>query len=411
MKPCSSNGGRAPKIRFALVLAVTGLAMNLFLAAAGGIVPAAWIGTSARADVSQTTQAAVEEWLKHILTVGGSSLPFNDVLLNFDDAACGAIISSLQNALVAVSSTNTVDPNPEDLVRYQKIVAVKALFEAKCGQVASTPPAPPVSTATTSPLPPTATPDLCTMKPANSAYDAPADTMKLIRQMTQKLQNDYDGREAVRQNAWYDGIQNALNRPQQMSGETDASFNARMADWKTLIDQSQANLKDATAQRDAAKTALDNAVGDDLAKEASAKNWSDDQQKLFDSCFPQEGALRRAHGPQSQSITVTCLAPTGQVCGTPGFLTFAADGSPGTWTVHLAAPAVHCSSVIYLAALAPGLSGSTGPLAAGQSRDVDIGRDLAAGSYTIRIDATGVLGGCNHGTIQSWGLDATISRH
>jgi hypothetical protein len=32
---------------------------------------------------------ALEEWLKHILTVGASSLPFNDVLLNFDEVTCG----------------------------------------------------------------------------------------------------------------------------------------------------------------------------------------------------------------------------------------------------------------------------------------------------------------------------------
>jgi hypothetical protein len=47
------------------------------------------LNTCPRTSGAQSGRERLEEWLKHILTVGASSLPFNDVLLNFDEVTCG----------------------------------------------------------------------------------------------------------------------------------------------------------------------------------------------------------------------------------------------------------------------------------------------------------------------------------
>ena len=136
--------------------------------------------------------------------------------------------------------------------------------------------------------------DPCTHKKLGPNGETADQTRKLVERMTQKQQNDYDFHRSVVANAMYEALQMAMDKPRAIQGETQKAYDVRVSAWQGKMDRANAILKKATADRDAAKTALDNAVGNALAQESSAKKWSADDEKLFDDCFPPEGKLRQA---------------------------------------------------------------------------------------------------------------------
>jgi len=154
--------------------------------------------------------------------------------------------------------------------------------------------------------------DPCTHKKLGPNGDTADQTRKLVDRMTEKLRNEFNTQEALAGNAMYEALQMAMAKPSGKPGETQAAYNARLATWQGQMDRAKSILKKATADRDAAKTALDNAVGNAIAQEASAKNWSADDEKLFDECFPPEGKLRQSAKPvpkPSGSSTTTGSHP------------------------------------------------------------------------------------------------------
>ncbi len=132
---------------------------------------------------------------------------------------------------------------------------------------------------------------------------------KLVDRMTQKLRNEFTFHESVVGNAMYDALQMAMDKPRAIQGEAQKAYDGRVAAWQGKMDRAKAILKKATADRDAAKTALDNAVGNALAQEAAAKKWSADDEKLFDECFPDEGKLRQAGKSRGAGSTGSISPP------------------------------------------------------------------------------------------------------
>jgi DNA repair exonuclease SbcCD ATPase subunit len=151
--------------------------------------------------------------------------------------------------------------------------------------------------------------DPCTHKKLGSNADTADQTRKLVARMTQKLQNEFDSDKSVVADAMYDALQNAMARPRAANGESQASYNARVATWQSKQDRLDAELKLHTAERDAAKAALDNAVGNAIAQEAAAKNWSAEDEAQFDECFPPEGKLRQT--AKARGVTGKGSATTG----------------------------------------------------------------------------------------------------
>jgi Mg2+ and Co2+ transporter CorA len=96
-------------------------------------------------------------------------------------------------------------------------------------------------------------------------------------------------------NAYIPLLNTALaQKTQAAHTKAQADYAAALKNWSSKNASLAANAKDAMQKRDAAKSALDKEVGSDLAKEASAKNWTKEQQDRFDACFPHEGNLRRS---------------------------------------------------------------------------------------------------------------------
>lgn len=89
-------------------------------------------------------------------------------------------------------------------------------------------------------------------------------------------------------------------------------------------------------------------------------------------------------------------------------ITLNSDGGTHSYELTVAAPATHCSEVVYQI-LGPGMTNavSTPKLAPGRSMRVFLTKDLPAGSHTYTIRALGVIGGCNVGAMSSWGVDVT----
>lgn len=85
-----------------------------------------------------------------------------------------------------------------------------------------------------------------------------------------------------------------------------------------------------------------------------------------------------------------------------------ADGAIRNYELIVAAPATHCSSVVYQIS-GPGMANAvtTPNLTPGSSRRVFLTKDLPAGTHTYTIRALGVIGGCNVGAMNSWGVEVT----
>jgi hypothetical protein len=103
----------------------------------------------------------------------------------------------------------------------------------------------------------------------------------------------------------------------------------------------------------------------------------------------------------------TACGSTGQLCDNGVQFSFdvhsSSDGSP--FVLHLQAPRTHCSEVRYIINSGSGKKSATRFLQPGQTGSVNLGV-LATGAQTINIKAEGKVGGCNVGTLQSWGVNA-----
>lgn len=114
-----------------------------------------------------------------------------------------------------------------------------------------------------------------------------------------------------------------------------------------------------------------------------------------------------AGGDVTEAFSVTCTS-TGQLC-VPIHTNDACFPGLGESFVNFTASAGHCSSIM-VQFFVDGSSASAllGPLGPGVSTgNVSLG--TLAGNHTIGIQAVGVLGGCNSGTLGSWSGSWTIS--
>jgi hypothetical protein len=96
---------------------------------------------------------------------------------------------------------------------------------------------------------------------------------------------------------------------QQQDAAAKARYDTALKSWNAQLTKLKAAAKDASAKRAAAKDALDKAIGDATAQEAAAKKWSEDDQKQYDECFPEEGTLRRKSQPRFPIGGTSSAAP------------------------------------------------------------------------------------------------------
>jgi hypothetical protein len=115
--------------------------------------------------------------------------------------------------------------------------------------------------------------------------------------------------------------------------------------------------------------------------------------KVLTSAPPASGAV-----PAPQTLSATCTSG-GEVCNMPAALNL----PDGTWSVQVSAPASHCSPISYRLATdnRGDLIGDSGPLAPGEGSQA---MTVPATTRQIYISATGIPGGCNKGTLSSWGV-------
>ncbi|MBF2085679.1 hypothetical protein [Thermoleptolyngbya sp. C42_A2020_037] len=118
-----------------------------------------------------------------------------------------------------------------------------------------------------------------------------------------------------------------------------------------------------------------------------------------------------ATAASAETFTVECTAAS-QLCDRTATLSFTSDGPGVEYGIVLKAPATHCSAVSYLVYSNDGqrrLLGRTQFLNAGEWSYVSLGSSLARGSQSVLIGAEGRVGGCNVGSLRSWGVDAQAS--
>ena len=111
-----------------------------------------------------------------------------------------------------------------------------------------------------------------------------------------------------------------------------------------------------------------------------------------------------SHALASQNLTVTC-GSTGQVCANAAAFSVNAPGLVPV-RVRLQTPASHCSDVRYTVTRSSGLPILTGFLPPNASQLINLG-PLVSGQHWFLISATGRSGGCNAGTLGSWGVIVT----
>ncbi|HUO92247.1 MAG TPA: hypothetical protein VMU22_04955 [Rhizomicrobium sp.] len=167
--------------------------------------------------------------------------------------------------------------------------------------------------------------DNCTHKKLGSNGQTPAETNALVDRMTAPLRNQYDTAATLVRIATNEALQNGFAKPVGRPGESQASFNARMASWRSTQDRLDAEMKKQVTDRDAIKSKLDQATGNAIAQEASAKNWSTADEQLFDECFPREGDLRKAAKQKaaqarSQTAVPSAAKPAAATCVRQGGL-------------------------------------------------------------------------------------------
>jgi len=120
------------------------------------------------------------------------------------------------------------------------------------------------------------------------------------------------------------------------------------------------------------------------------------------------GAIRLSAPPTfAIPFTVTCTS-VGQTCS-PAFSTSVTAVSPGPITATYTASIHHCSDVQVQVSVDNTVLSTSAFLSAGQSTGPIATSPLTAGLHTVAIQATGEVGGCNGGTLSSWGGTLTLS--
>jgi hypothetical protein len=107
----------------------------------------------------------------------------------------------------------------------------------------------------------------------------------------------------------------------------------------------------------------------------------------------------------SSSAQVNCGANAAnpQVCAVPLVASFSTT-AVGPLTVSVSAPSAHCSHVKYDLYVDGVLKFSTPFLAPGASSASQSVGQIAAGAHTLKAVATGKVGGCNTGKLNSVGV-------
>ena len=155
-------------------------------------------------------------------------------------------------------------------------------------------------------------PDPCFSRKLGTNGNTPADTVALIRKMMaapgsaySRVQSAMAQDDALAGDAYNDAMHHAMGRPAARPGETATAYRVRLAPWRKKQDQLDAEYEKWVAARAADQAKLDAILGNAIAQEASAKNWSAGDKKLFDECYRDEGALRReaeaTHSPRPRS--------------------------------------------------------------------------------------------------------------
>jgi hypothetical protein len=114
--------------------------------------------------------------------------------------------------------------------------------------------------------------------------------------------------------------------------------------------------------------------------------------------------LFSGHALASQNLTVSC-GSTGQACANAAAFSVNTPGQRPV-RVRLQTPATHCSDVRYTVTGSSGAPILTGFLPPNASQLINLG-PLVSGQHWFLISATGRSGGCNAGTLGSWGVVVT----
>jgi len=112
------------------------------------------------------------------------------------------------------------------------------------------------------------------------------------------------------------------------------------------------------------------------------------------------------HAQINQTISVTCTG-SGQLC-TPSYTTVVNVPQAGTMTLNYTAPPNACAVWrvhIYMDSVLLGITGFLQPLALSSG---PIAVNISAGSHLIGLQAEGETGGCDLGTLSSWGGTLSI---
>lgn len=121
------------------------------------------------------------------------------------------------------------------------------------------------------------------------------------------------------------------------------------------------------------------------------------------------GALFGAASAQAQTrniaVVVICTS-SGEVCS-PSFATTFTPPAAGPANLSFTASTSGCSNAQVAFTVDGTLVGTTAFLAPGQTGLVTTG-SLSATSHTVALQATGEVGGCNSGTLGSWGGTLTV---
>jgi hypothetical protein len=97
-----------------------------------------------------------------------------------------------------------------------------------------------------------------------------------------------------------------------------------------------------------------------------------------------------------------------QTCELRDVATVNIAGCPKSLEVHLTMGPDHCA-LATVEVFANGASkGSTAPLDRSQTGTVSLGRFAAGSTVKVAVQATGILGGCNTGTIGNWAASGSI---
>ena len=126
------------------------------------------------------------------------------------------------------------------------------------------------------------------------------------------------------------------------------------------------------------------------------------------------GILACSPGAQAETITAQCASSSivggdKTSCAAYKIYAFSSEGPGIRHYVRLRAPRTHCSDVMYTISSGDGARflGHTEFLQPGRTQAVEVGDNLEAGDQVVQIRATGKIGGCNTGVMQSWAVEIT----